>query len=145
MLGDLLNSGAMPVLEATMRFSGQRQRILTHNIANLSTPNFQQVDVDPADFQTWLGRAVERRRETTGSQRGGLEFERDRQFSPRKDGSFGLNPTRPVGGVLAHDRNNRDVEKLMQDLAENLAAYQVATDLMRSQISTMRAAITERA
>lgn len=145
MLNDVLSTGALPALEATMRFAGQRNRLLTHNIANLSTPNFQQKDVSPQDFQQWLSKAVNERRDRNGGTHGNLEMKSDRQFVQRKDGSFTIKPLTSNGGVLAHDRNNRDVEKLMQDLAENLAAYQVATDLMRSQMGILRTAITERA
>lgn len=144
MLNDVLSSGALPALEATLRFAGQRNRLILHNVANISTPNFQQKEVSPQDFQQWLADAVDKRRERTGGAHGNLELKGDRQFVQRKDGSFELKPLTGTGGVLAHDRNNRDIEQLMQDLAENLAAYQVATDLMRSQMGTIRVAITER-
>lgn len=145
-LDDVLSSGALPALEATMRFAGQRNRLIGHNIANISTPNFQQKDVSPRDFQQWLARAVDERRAKTGGGHGELELEldSDRQFRVQRGGGFEIEPLKSNGGVLAHDRNNRDVELLMQDLAENLAAYQVATDLMRSQMGTIAVAISQR-
>ena len=145
MLNDVLSSGALPALEATMRFAGHRNRVLMHNVSNISTPEFQQKEVSPQDFQRWLSQALDKRREQNGGTHGGLDFKSDRQFVQRKDGSFSIKPLTSSGGVLAHDRNNRDVEKLMHDLAENLAAYQVATDLMRSHMGILRTAITERA
>ena len=51
----LSNSGAMPVLEAMIRFSGQRQGIIQNNIANISTPRYQQRDVDVAQIHpVWV-------------------------------------------------------------------------------------------
>lgn len=144
MLDDVLSSGALPALEATIRFAGQRNRLIAHNIANITTPNFQQMDVDPADFQSLLARAVDSRRGRMGGGHGRLDLKGDRQIRVRRDGSMDLRPLSPMGGVLAHDRNNRDLETLMQNLAENLAAYQVATDLMRSRMGTLGVAITQR-
>lgn len=143
-LDDVLSSGALPALEATMRFAGQRNRLIGHNIANVTTPNFQQKDVSPKDFQQWLAQAVDDRRAKTGGAHGELKLDNDRQFRVQRDGGFEIEPLSSVGGVLAHDRNNRDLELLMQDLAENLAAYQVATDLMRSQMGTIAVAISQR-
>lgn len=143
-LQDVLSSGALPALEATIRFAGQRNRLIAHNIANITTPNFEQKDVDPADFQAMLARAVDGRRERNGGEHGQLELKGGRQIRVRGDGSFELVPMSPVGGVLGHDRNNRDLETLMQNLTENLAAYQVATDLMRSRMGTLGVAITQR-
>lgn len=144
LLQDVLSSGALPALEATIRFAGARNRLLAHNIANISTPNFRQTDVSPRDFQRMLGEAVDRRRARTGGEHGGLDLAGDRQLRVRGDGSFELNPTMSMGGVLAHDRNNRDLETLMQNLTENLGAYQVATDLMRSRMGTLATAISQR-
>ena len=144
LLDDVLSSGALPALEATIRFAGQRNRLIGHNIANISTPNFQQKDVSPKDFQKWLSEAVEERRARNGGMHGGLKLESDRQFRATRDGSFSINPLSSVGGILAHDRNNRDLESLMQDLTENLSAYQLATDLMRSRMGTLGVAISQR-
>lgn len=143
-LDDVLSSGAMPALEATIRFAGQRNRLIGHNIANITTPNFQQKEVSPGDFQEWLARAVDDRRTKTGGMHGQLDLASDRQIRVQRDGGFELEPLSSTGGVLAHDRNNRDLEQLMQDLSENMAAYQVATDLMRSSMGTLGIAISQR-
>lgn len=145
MLNNVLSSGALPSLEMAIRFASQRGKMISHNVSNVGTPNFEQKDVSPQHFQQWLAKAVDERRERTGGMHGELHTKNDRQFVRRKDGGLELNPLNHAGGVLAHDRNNRDLEQLMQDMTENLSAYQVATDLMRSQMGTLRAAITERA
>jgi hypothetical protein len=46
--------------------------------------------------------------------------------------------------VLFQDRNNRDLERLMQDVAENSAAFRVASDLYRQQAALVRGAMAER-
>ncbi len=146
---DLSTSGAMPTLELTMRFAGARQRLLAHNIANIDTPNFVATDVDPRSFQRMLGQAVDRRREKTAGAFGPLEWRETRELRAGDGGdgigSLRLRPHAAHGGVLAHDRNASDPERLMQDMVENATVYRVATDLYRAQRGTMMAAISQRA
>ena len=55
-----------------------------------------------------------------------------------------LHPKTPSRGILFHDRNNRDLERMMQDLAENVAVFRIVTDLLKNQYSKIRDAISER-
>lgn len=142
-LSDLTNSGAMPALEMTIRFAGERQRLIAHNIANLTTPDFRPVDVSPQAFQSALAGAVEERRNCSGGQ-GELRLEPTREIRQRGDGSLELTPRTPSSGILAHDRNNRDLERLMQDLAENTAVFRSAVDLYKSRENLVRTAISQR-
>jgi flagellar basal-body rod protein FlgB len=134
----------MPMLEAMIRFSGQRQGIIQHNIANLSTPGYQHKDVDVGAFQDNLADAVESRARKNGGRNGALELHKSRQLRPSSDGGFRLTPQETDRGILFHDRNNRDLERQMQDLAENVATFRVASELYRSRSGLLRAAITER-
>lgn len=143
-IGDLTTSGAIPALEATVSFAGQRQRVIAHNIANIETPDFRPVDASPREFQRSLREAVEARRERTGGSFGSLKMRSTDSIETRDDGSFRLRPQPSGRGMLLHDRNDRDVERTMQDLAENAAAHRIATDLLRNQYATLRTAIVGR-
>lgn len=147
MIEGVVNSGALPVLEAAISYASQRQKLIAHNIANLSTPEFIQTDVDPAEFQRVLREALQERRGRAGSAGGGQGELADVSDGPVSIGPRGvrLAPQASGGSVAFHDRNNRDLERLMQDLAENGAAFRVAVDLMRSQSEIMKAAIAQRA
>lgn len=141
-MSDLTSSGSMPALEMTLRFAGQRQKIIAHNIANLTTPDFRPVDVSPQAFQATLSRAIEERRSRGGH--GALPIGSSREIRRRGDGSLELTPRTPAGGVLAHDRNNRDLERMMQDLAENTAVFRTASDLYKNRSDLLRSAIAQR-
>lgn len=147
LIADLTNSGAMPVLEASVRFAGERQRLIAHNIANITTPDFRHVDVSPAVFQGALRKAVETRRAQTGGV-GPLPLKSSQQFRYNAvTGQLQLQPsdgTHPGGNILAHDRNNRDVEQLMSDQAENAMAFRTSVELLRSRYEILRVAISER-
>lgn len=144
LIDQITNAGALPTLEAVMRFAGQRQRLLAHNVANLSTPGFQGMDVSVRAFQDTLRQAIEERRKKSGGMHGTLEWEDTREVHVAPDGAVALSPRTPGGGILAQDRNSRDLERLMQDVAENTAAFRVASDLFRQQAMMMRGAMAER-
>lgn len=145
LIRDLSTAGAMPALEMTMRFAGARQKLLAHNIANIQTPNFVARDVEPGSFQRMLGEAIDKRREANAGTSGALDWEptRDIRWGARP-GSIELEPLEAHGGVLGHDRNAADLERLMQDMVENASAYRVAADLYRQQKSTLTTAISQR-
>lgn len=144
MLSDVTTAGALPTLEALLRFSGQRHRVIAHNIANINTPNFIQKDVSVTDFQESLGKAIAARREESGGMSGGLPLESTDEVEIEEDGSFRLNPTTSTGGVLGHDRNNSSIETLMRDHAENVGVFRIASELLRSRMQLMKDAIAER-
>lgn len=143
MFGELVNSGATAALESVMRFAGGRQRIIAHNIANITTPGFQTQDVSVQGFQAQLRSAIERRREAGGVAE--LELSDTDEVVTNADGSMRLTPSTGGDGVLFHDRNNRNLERSMQDLVENATAFRVAADLLRARHQLLNAAISERA
>ena len=143
MISDLSTAGALPALEKMFLFSGQRQRLIAQNIANIDTPNYQGVDADPRAFQRALSDAIERRRDTNGGVSGELDLSGASEVR-MVGGRMELNPTTPIGGVLFQYRNQRDLEQLMQDMVENATMFRVAGDLMRKNQSMIRGAIAQR-
>jgi len=144
-LDELGTAGALPVLEMAMRFAGQRQRLIAHNIANFETPNFRPVDVSPRAFRRVLQGAVQARREKTGGSHGALDWEETRELRRGADGEgMELKPRTPSGNILFHDRNNRDLERTMQAMVENAGAYRVASELLRSRTGVLVSAMSER-
>lgn len=143
MIDGLTNADSIPVLERLMQFAGQRHRIIVHNIANLDTPHFRPVDVDPREFQHQLREAVEARRETSGAAGGDLKLQNSRTVEVSEDG-LTLKPNASGRNILFHDRNDRDPERIMQDLVENFSAFRAAADLLRSRYELINTAIRER-
>ena len=143
-LNDVVNSGAIPSLSLTMQFAGRRQKILAHNIANIDTPNFRQKNVSTRDFQELLSEAIDKRRAKMGGESGPFEWKESREVRRGRGGSLNLTPRTDSRGILFHDRNNRDLERLMQDLTENMGVFRVTTDLLRNQFAQIKDAIAER-
>lgn len=139
----LFSSDAMASLERTAQFAARRQELIAHNIANISTPNFQAVDVSVEDFQKSLGEAIDQRRRQNGGPRGELKFQGNAEVIPTREG-LRLKPSSGSDNILFHDRNNRDLERAMQSMVENLTMFRFATDMIKSRMELMNTAIRER-
>jgi flagellar basal-body rod protein FlgB len=152
LIQDLANAGALPVLEKSLRFASARQRVLVNNIANSDTPDYRPLDLSVEGFQSELRRAIAARERDGGAMGMGrgagpdraLEFQRTREIDFLENGTIKARPRTPSGNILYHDRNNRDIERMMQDLAENNLAYRTTVELMRRENDTLRIAITQR-
>lgn len=143
MIDGITNSDALPVLERAMQFAGARHRLITHNIANLSTPDFRPVDLSVDAFQAQLRESVDRRRSAHGNGGGALEVEDTAQIDFHRNG---IDVTaQPVGeNILFHDGNDRDLDRTMQDLVENFMHFRATAQLMRSRYQILNTAISER-
>lgn len=139
-IDQITNSGAIGTLELMVQFAASRQEVLAHNIANISTPGFRNRDVSVAGFQAALGEALERR---GGAGEGALNPKSTEEVEFGPGGRLTLHPRTSSGGILFHDHNDRDLERMMQGLAENTAMHRVASDLLRSRYDIIRAATRE--
>lgn len=143
MIRGLTDSGAMPTLERLVQFTGERQRILAHNAANISTPNFRPKDLDIESFQSRLAEAHEARRRQANPTRGPLALRDSQQVSFDRD-SLATRPDFTNQNILFHDRNNRDLERSMQALAENALTHSAGIEMYKNQLDMLRTAIRER-
>ena len=144
MIEGMFDYGALPVLERLVQFTGTRHKVLADDVANISTPYFKPRDLDPASFQATLQSAIDRRRgRGINPVAGTLELEDTRQlrFQP---GRTDVRPEPTNTGILFHDQNNRDLERLMQHLAENTMTHNAGIDLIRNELGLLRLAISGR-
>ena len=142
-INDLNSAGPMPTLEKMFLFAGGRQRMIANNIANIDTPGYQMQDVDPGSFQKLLGDAIQDRRSGNGGSFGQLKLQENSQIKMRGS-EMVLTPQASGTNVLFHDGNDRDLERLMQQLVENSSMFRVAADLMRQNQSQLKLAIAQR-
>ncbi len=143
MIEGLFTSGSMPVLERVVQFTTVRHGLISHNIANVSTPNYRPSDVSLESFQQTLREAIDARRQQTGGPNGDLNVRDTRQLE------FAENSTELRGdalnrNLLFHDRNNRSLEHLMKDLATNTITHNAALQMLGNQFDMLESAIRER-
>lgn len=143
MIDGVTNGDSIPILEKMVQFAGQRHRLIVNNIANFSTPGYRATDVSVEAFQAQLGDAIDIRRARHGNTGGELVLRDSRTVQFTSTG-VKLNPE-PIGrNILFHDRNDRDLERTMQDLAENFMTFRFAAELLRSRMALINTAIRER-
>jgi flagellar basal-body rod protein FlgB len=126
----LLNQDATPVLERTLAFTEARQQLLADNIANATTPNYQQKDLSVSAFQAQLRDRVEAQ---SRSGPGAVSFD-----------DITTEAGNPSSGILFHDGNNRSMEQLMTENAKNVLMHNLVVELLRRQYQTMDMALKEK-
>ena len=126
----LLNEGNIPLIEQAVRFSAARQKLIAENVANVSTPGYQQKDLSVSKFQELLRDRVDER---DGAPRGSVGFD---DVLPDLEN--------PRNNILFHDRNNRSMEQLASDGAKNALYHNMLIELLRKQISQYESALKER-
>ncbi len=140
MIDGLLGNSSLPALERSMQFMSARQKLLAGNIANVETPGFRPVDVNPRAFQTALQEALD---QDSVDARGSLQFDPSAPVA-FSDAGAELKPEILADNIMFHDGNDRSMERLMQRLAENVYAFRAASQLLRNQFELINAAIRER-
>jgi len=100
-------------VEQYMNLLSARQRLVAANIANADTPGYQTKDID---FQAELQNQI---------------------------GSLSPNVIEVPGLKTKNDGNNVNVDREAKLLSENALRFSVASNLARSELSTVRDAIQE--
>lgn len=126
----LLNQGNASLLGQTMRFTQARHQLLMDNVANVSTPGFQQKDLSTTAFQAMLRDRLEAK---NAASPGTVVFE---DVMPELEN--------PTTSLLFHDGNNRSMEQLMTDGAKNALMHNFAVELLRKSYGSIDSALKER-
>lgn len=128
MIDRLLNQSAAGVLQKTASFHAARHKVLAENIVNLSTPGYRQKDLDVSGFRSELRRRLEEQDRAGTVDLSGLEP------AARRGGA---------GSLVFHDGNDRSVEQLMGDQAENALRHNLSVELLRKQYGLFQMALRE--
>lgn len=139
----MFNYGALPTLERVVQFTEQRQKVIAHSIANINTPHFIPGDLSVSEFQASLRDAIDKRRGSKDPANGPVQ---PKDTNTIDFGSRGMSAS-PIDrnqNILFHDRNNRSVERLMQDMVENAMAHTASLQMLKSRMDTLGTAISLR-
>lgn len=142
MIKQMFEGGSMPVLERLIQFTSARHKVLVDSIANLSTANYQPRDLDPKGFQAAMAKAIDARR-TSADVMGPLHLADTDQVAFKSNG-IETTPEASNTGIMFHDMNNRDLERIMASLAENQLAHRAGIELLRNEMQNLQTAIRGR-
>ena len=126
----LLNQGNAPLLEQMVKFTEARARLIGENMVNISTPNYRQKDLSVDKFQSLLRERVEQRSDAPPGSLGFSDIDVDIE--------------NPKHNILFHDRNNRSIEQLTTQQAQNALMHNLMTELLRKQFDAIQSALKER-
>ncbi len=111
--------------------SALRQQVLSNNLANANTPNFQRSDVD---FSSLFGPKISQLQlHTTHAEHTRNTSKNQNSPSVRRDSA----------STLRNDGNNVDIDREMVMLMENQLHYQAMADILNRNLSILRSVIGE--
>lgn len=139
-LADLLGSGGMGAAEHVMAFTGERQKVLANNMANIDTPGYRMRDLDIRRFERTLASALERGR-LVNPNLPRLDLPDARGLDSNSPGSRRHGDD--LRGLVFHDDNDRSVEKLVSKMTFNNSQQNQAVSMLRSQVRLLRSIIAE--
>jgi flagellar basal-body rod protein FlgB len=121
----------LSILQKRMAWLGQRQTVLSQNIANVDTPGFTPSELKSLDFSKAL-------RDSTSSVSLRVTNARHIPLSPKNGGYDDYQ----VNDKLADPTGNTvSIEQEMIKVADNQAQYQAAVNIYSKTLSMMRTAI----
>ena len=127
----MLNEGNGPLLEQWLRFTEARHRLIAENVVNLSTPGYQQKDLDENKFRGLLRERADAR--AAAANPGEVAFD-----------DISVDAEEPERGLLFHDGQTRSVEQLMTDQAKNAMTHNLVVELLRKQFAALDMALKEK-
>jgi flagellar basal-body rod protein FlgB len=127
---DLQGIGLFRMISQQLRWLGQRQEVLSQNVANADTPGYRARDLQPLAFGDALQQATLRPATTQAGHLLG------KAGDPAAAKVKTITPWE-----VSPDGNGVVLEQQMTSLAETQSDYQMATEIYRKQIGMLKTAI----
>ena len=138
MLEQLVNSTNFDYLSRGMAAASIRQEVISHNIANVNTPNFRKTVVE---FEDLLAREIY----GDEPEEGKLQMVRtnDRHL-PHKPSAYHAEPNmvEDLGTIMRVDDNNVDIDIEMATLAKNQLYFNALATQLNTYITKVRNVMT---
>lgn len=125
----MLFSGTISLLEKALDYSGVKQNVIAHNIANVDTPNYKAKDVQ---FSSYFQAAVQKELQARRTDKRHIPF-----HSP--DPSIKITTRKNIRYL--DNGNSVDMDQEMTELAKNQLYYQAMTDLLNGKLQTLHTVI----
>ena len=135
MIGNLLETKTMQILEKALDATSQRHNVISNNIANVDTPGFKRTDVL---FEDQLKKAL-----NTDSIEGNRTDSRHISIGKQDLGEIKPNMVTDESTSYRIDGNNVDIDNEMAKLAKNQLMYDALAQKISSEFSKMRYVISD--
>ena len=129
------NIGLFQALGAKMDYLGQRQRIISQNVANSDTPGYQPKDLKPVDFSHVLDQVTERGSNVSlATTNSGHLPPNDAIANPRSGNQDETYEVAPAGNAVIMEEQLINSNRTVMD-------YNLMTNVMRKNVSLIQTAI----
>ncbi|MBL8537969.1 MAG: flagellar basal body rod protein FlgB [Hyphomonadaceae bacterium] len=128
---DLANSTFFSLLRARLDHLSERQRLISENIANASTPGYRPRDIDASGFERMLASAAGQ---------GGLAMNRTNAAHMTPNGSTAVRVITRDDSETTIDGNAVVLEDQMARAAETRMAYETSLALYQKGLDLLRLA-----
>ena len=135
-MNDTKSPDLMQMLAGTMRYMGARQKVLSRNIANMDTPNYQPYDLKKPDFAAMVNQSTSPAMLKTTSPK-------HLQGASANSGAFAAQEIRDTFEI-SPTGNGVVLEEQMAKVSETGGNYEMASSLYRKFGQMMRAALGTR-
>ena len=134
MLEQIVSNRALDVMQRGMGAANLRQEVISHNIANVNTPNFKKSDVI---FEDLLAKELDL--DATGRLKVVRTHDRHMPiaFRGRAAAKVELDPS----SSMRYDKNNVDIDVEMASLAKNSLYFNALARQVGAEFSRMRTVV----
>ena len=139
LMNDTKSPDLMQMLAGHMRYMGARQKVLSRNIANIDTPNYQPHDLKKPNFSAMVTRA-------SGASSASLATTSSKHFTGSASNNaaiFAMEEIRKTHEI-SPTGNGVVLEEQMAKISETGGQYEMASSLYRKFGQMMRAALGSR-
>jgi flagellar basal-body rod protein FlgB len=134
MIGDLLfDKTSIPAVMKSLDANMMRTRVISNNIANLTTPGYQRLEVS---FEDEMRKALDKTQ-----LKGAQTNEKHLPLGHRNIDAINAQVEKPNDPVLAGGVNNVDVDEEMAKLAESQIMYNFGIRFARDRLRVINSAI----
>jgi flagellar basal-body rod protein FlgB len=141
-IDSLFQRETLPLMDASLGFSYQKQLAIMNNIANVETPYYKRKVMPEQEFTQTLSEAIEARRDSHPSyfeigDTPSIDFAGGHYPFARADAGQEWGPER-------HDENSVVIEKEMSELAKNGMMVETLQKAYKKKLDSYRDALRDR-
>ena len=125
------------LMKARLQMLGDRQKVISENVANVSTPGFVPRDVDQDSFAAALQRMAGR---SSGPGRTAMMATQAGHMAPQGGASTAYHMTRAPDSETTLDGNSVVVEEQMMKIAETRMDFETMVGLYQKSLGLLRLA-----
>jgi len=115
-----------PLVELALDQTARRQQVLSSNLANIDTPNYQAMDVEFVD-----------------EIKAAMQMTKTSPLHMSAPGMAGGARVYEVGGKMRDNGNSVDLDREMTEFSKNGLQYVTLVEYLNQKLKTLRSAINE--